>query len=389
YGNTLMATSSDDDAFGSVIITVRATDADGQLSEAPIHVHVQNVNDAPRLDAVGLEDLMVQVDDTLELDLSARLTDIDDDNAEIWVQESHSEGMVLYNPISGMLTATYSTAGQYMIQLSAQDSHGDTGQWNLMINVVDNVPLVWSTDGSTGDLDIIVTDMFFGKDPTFFVVQLSDVELTNIVAEWQICTTDTGICHSYGTESIDASTFQTGHTFVAVSISENGLANFDQVKIQVTAVGTDGFDYESISISYLAIDDSDVIDPTDETGDDTDNEQTGEDSDPSQTGGMSVMVIGSIVGLVFLLVIAGVLGTMLLRGGRDEEPTVNWGTEVAFDSPVAAAPAAAPAVNSVPDYTHLTPGGQYVTGHAGETVYLAPNGTAWTMQADSSFVRTS
>ena len=55
----------------------------------------------------------------------------------------------------------------------------------------------------------------------------------------------------------------------------------------------------------------------------------------------------------------------------------------------AAPPAAAPVVNSVPDYTHLTPGGQYVTGHAGETVYLSPDGSAWTMQADSSFIRTS
>jgi len=394
YGNTLMATASDDDAFGSVVITVRATDADGQLSEAPIHVHVQNVNDAPRLDAAGLENLMVQVDDTLELSLANRLMDIDDDDAEIWATVASTEGMVQYNPISGILTATYSTAGQYMIQLSAEDSHGDAGQWNLMINVIDSVPLVWSTDGSTGDIDIAATDMFFGKDPTFFIVQLSDVELTNIVTEWQICTTDSGICHSYGTESIDASTFQTGHTFVAASISENGLANFDEVKIMVTAVGTDGFDYESSSISYLAIDESDVTDPIDETGDDTDNEQTGEDIDASQSGGMSAMVIGGIVGLVLLLVIAGVLGSMLLRGGRDEEPPVSdWGTEVAFASPVAAAPAPAvaahPTVNSVPDYTHLTPGGQYVTGHAGETVYLAPNGTAWTMQADSSFIRTS
>ena len=92
---------------------------------------------------------------------------------------------------------------------------------------------------------------------------------------------------------------------------------------------------------------------------------------------------------MFLVVIAGVLGAVLLRGGRNE-PTPDWGTEVAFATPAAAAPpAAAPGVNSVPDYTQLTPGGQYVTGHAGETGYLAPDGTAWTMQADSSFIRTS
>ena len=105
------------------------------------------------------------------------------------------------------------------------------------------------------------------------------------------------------------------------------------------------------------------------------------------------MVIGGIVGLVLLLVVAGVLAAMLLRGGREELPATDWGTEVAFATPAAAppvaAPVAAPVVNAVPDYTHLSPGGQYVTGHAGETVYLSPDGTAWTMQADSSFIRTS
>ena len=167
------------------------------------------------------------------------------------------------------------------------------------------------------------------------------------------------------------------------------MANFDEVKIIVTAIGADGFDYESDTVSYLAIQEPASEDPTDETGDDTDNEQTGDSDEETQSGGMSVMVIGGIAALVFLVVIAGVLGAVLLRGGRNE-PTPDWRTDVAFATPAAAAPpAAAPVVNSVPDYTQLTPGGQYVTGHAGETVYLAPDGTAWTMQADSSFIRTS
>ena len=391
YGNTLMASAIDDDAFGSVVITVRATDMDGQLSETPIHVHVQNVNDAPRFDSTGLDNLMIQADGTLELDLTSRLTDIDDDDAEIWATVTSSDGVVQYNPISGMLTATYSTAGQYIIHLSAEDSHMDSGQWNILINVVDSVPLVWSTDGSTGDIDIAVTDMYFGKDPTIFLVQLSDVELTNIVTQWQICTT-TGICHSQATEPVDAQTFQTGQTFTAVAASGNGLANFDEVKIQVTAVGTDGFDYESDWIYYLATQEPGTEDPTDETGDGTENEQTGDGDETSSKGGMSTTVIIALVGLVLLMLVAGVLGTMLLRGGRKEQ--VDWAaTETSFEAPAAAPPvampAAAPVAQSVPDYTHLTPGGQYVTGHVGETVYLAPDGTAWTMQPDSSFVRTS
>lgn len=391
YVNTLMVSAIDDDAFGSVVVTVRATDTDGQLSETQVHVHVENINDAPRFDTVGLENLMVQVDTPLELDLSTRLTDVDDDDAEIWASVTSNDGTVQYNPISGTLTATYSTAGQYLIQLSATDSHLDSGQWNLMITVVDSVPLVWSNDGSNGDLDIAVTDMYFGKDPSIFVIQLSDTQLTDISAEWSICNSQNGICSDFGIVPIDASTFRTGETFVPSPSSGNGLANFDYIKIHITAVGEDGFDYESEQVRYDAIQEPGTGEPTDETDGETDNEQTG-DANP-QSGGVSTMVIVGIAALVFLVVIAGVLGAVLLRGGR-KEPTPDWGTEVAFATPaaaplVAAAPVAAPVVNSVPDYTHLTPGGQYVTGHAGETVYLAPDGTAWTMQADSSFIRTS
>ncbi|MEE3309941.1 MAG: hypothetical protein VX230_00410, partial [Candidatus Thermoplasmatota archaeon] len=395
YSNNLMASAIDDDAFGSVVITVRATDTDGQLSETPIHVHVQNVNDAPRFDATGLENLMVQADDTLELDLSSRLTDIDDDDAEIWASVVSSDGMVQYNPISGMLTATYSQAGQYMITLTAEDSHGDTGMWNLVVNVVDSIPLVWSTDGSNGDIDIAVSDMYFGKDPTIFIVQLNAVQLTDIVTEWQICNTQTGICYEQGLESVDSSTFQTGHTFSAVPSSGNGLANFDEVKIQVTAIGTDGFDYESDWLSYLATQEPGTEDPTDGTGDGTDNEQTGgEEESSSEAGSMSTTIIIALIALVILMMVAGVLGTMLLRGGRENEPVTDWASAETLAVPAAAppavaVPAAAPVAQSVPDYTHLTPGGQYVTGHAGETVYLSPDGSAWTMQADSSFIRTS
>ena len=170
----------------------------------------------------------------------------------------------------------------------------------------------------------------------------------------------------------------------------------------MTAVGTDGFDYKSSTIYFLAEAEPGIEEPEDGTGDD--NEQSGDGTSSEAAGGMSVLVIGGVIFLVILMVIASLLGAMLLRGGKESQPTMDWGTETAFAAPaapVAAAPvsyappaaaapvAATPAVQSVPNYTHLTPGGQYVTGHAGETVYLSPDGTAWTMQADSSFIRTS
>jgi hypothetical protein len=392
----LMLTAIDDDAHGSVVVTVRATDTDGQLSETQVHVHVENINDAPRLDTTGLDNIIIQVDTTFELDLSTRLTDIDNDDAEIAMNQPVSSPAwvpgSMYNPLTGILSVSYSSPGDYLIQLSAYDSDVDTGYWTLAVTVVDTMPLVWSNDGSNGDIDVAISDMYFGKSPSIFVIQLSDTQLTDISAEWAICNSESGTCNDFGIVSIDSSAFQTGQTFVAqITSTENGLANFDYIKVHITAVGTDGFDYESDQVQFDAIQEPGTT-PIDETGDGTENDQAGDDEE-SQSGGMSTMVVVGIVGLVLLLVVAGVLATMLLRGGRDELPATDWGTEVAFATPAAAppvaAPVAAPVVNAVPDYTHLSPGGQYVTGHAGETVYLSPDGTAWTMQADSSFIRTS
>ena len=41
-----------------------------------------------------------------------------------------------------------------------------------------------------------------------------------------------------------------------------------------------------------------------------------------------------------------------------------------------------------PDYSQLPAGGNYVTNDAGQTVYLSPDNTDWTMQPDNSFIRT-
>ena len=170
----------------------------------------------------------------------------------------------------------------------------------------------------------------------------------------------------------------------------------------MTAQGTDGFDYKSSTITFLAEEEPGVEQPGDGSGEENEESGDGEGAS-SEAGGMSGAVIAGVIFLVILMVIASVLGAMILRSGKEQQPAaVDWGTETSFAAPAAApiaaapaayaaptAPAPVPAVQSVPDYTHLRPGGQYVTGHAGETVYLSPDGTAWTMQADSSFIRTS
>jgi hypothetical protein len=396
YGYSLTLEAVDEDAFGSVVVTVRATDLDGQIGETVVYVHVHNVNDAPRFDMAGLENLQIQSGQTLEIDLGARLTDVDDDDLEIWTSiAANPPGAAQFNAITGLLTATYQDAGEQTITITATDSHGATGTWQFVIEVVDTLPLAWSIDGVNGDLDIAVVDMTFGNDPTVFVVQISETELSEILISWSICNTQTGVCSDFGEEEPTSVQLRAGYSFGTPPSSGMGVANFDQLKVDVKAVDSNGFNRESDYAPFDASEAGSGEDVTPPVDDDPKEENGGNEESGAAGSGLSGPMLGIIVGLTILIVIAGMLAAMLLRGGREDEPGFDWGTEAtiavpgAETAPVMAVAAAAPETDVVVDYTHLPVGGQYISGHEGETVYLAPNGTAWTMQADNSFVRTA
>jgi hypothetical protein len=344
----------------------------------------------------GLDNLQIQSGQTLEIDLGARLTDVDDDDLEIWTSiAANPPGAAQFNAITGLLTATYQDAGEQTITITATDSHGATGSWQFVIEVVDTLPLAWSTDGVNGDLDIAVVDMTFGNDPTVFVVQISETELSEILISWSICNTQTGVCSDFGEEEPTSVQLRAGYSFGTPPSSGMGVANFDQLKVDVKAVDSNGFNRESDYAPFDASEAGSGEDVTPPVDDDPKEENGGKEESGAAGSGLSGPMLGIIIGLTILIVIAGVLAAMLLRGGREEELGLNWGTEATFDvpgaetAPVMAVAAAAPETDVVVDYTHLPVGGQYISGHEGETVYLAPNGTAWTMQADNSFVRTA
>jgi thiol-disulfide isomerase/thioredoxin len=382
---TLTLTAIDDDAYGTVVVTVRATDSDGQWSETDIFAQVNNVNDAPRFDSTGLDNLMVQKDKDLNLELKSRFTDVDNDDNEIWVTTSF-----VTPPYDGeYLNMRWTEVGMQTVTITAQDSSGASDSWNIDINVVDMLPLIWSTNGTDGDIDVVVDDLALQKDPTLYLIQLSELELSNIVIVWSICNYQTGICTDFGSIEITQNEILSGYTFSTVRDTGNGMETYDELKLHVEADDTSGFDRKSSELGFkISIDDVATGDGTDEI--DEGENQESEDSAKESSGGMDSMVLVALISLVVLFAVAGTLVTMLLRGGRGnaEEAPVDWNA-ASSETPLAFTPVAAPSTQSVPDYTHLTPGGQYVSGHAGETVYLSPDGTAWTMQADSSFIRTS
>ncbi len=95
-----------------------------------------------------------------------------------------------------------------------------------------------------------------------------------------------------------------------------------------------------------------------------------------------------IIGSVLFVGIA-VMATLLVLRRKDDATTSvegSWDQSMTGSVDFSAAPmVAAPQVAA--DYTQLPGGGSYSTGAMGETIYNAPDGSNWQMQADASFTR--
>ena len=90
-----------------------------------------------------------------------------------------------------------------------------------------------------------------------------------------------------------------------------------------------------------------------------------------------------IIGSLLFIGIAVMATLLVLRRGDQQSSAEQTMAPMGY----AAAPAVAAAPQVIPDYTHLPGGGTYSTGAMGETIYNAPDGSNWQMQADSSFIR--
>ena len=94
-----------------------------------------------------------------------------------------------------------------------------------------------------------------------------------------------------------------------------------------------------------------------------------------------------VIGSLFFIGLA-VMGTLMVLRRKEQTPTVAGSFEQSMVAPAGfATPAVAAAPQVAADYTQLPGGGSYSTGAMGETIYNAPDGSNWQMQADSSFIR--
>ena len=95
-----------------------------------------------------------------------------------------------------------------------------------------------------------------------------------------------------------------------------------------------------------------------------------------------------ILGSVLIIGIA-VMGTLLVLRRKDDTSSFegSWDQSMAAPTDFGVPQSAPTSPQMVSDYTQLPGGGSYSTGAMGETIYNAPDGTNWQMQANSSFIR--
>lgn len=379
-GHRLNIDGANDDAFGTGMVVVRATDSDGQYADTEVTVIVANVNDAPTLDVSTFDNLKIKVSDEFNFDVLANMYDVDDPVEPLYVSVSCDTWKTgsRYNPLDGAIKAWFEEEGIHTISIVVSDVHDDLNAYYVTVEVIDSLPLVWSENAQSGDLMAHADNLYINENPTFNVTHHSGLGLTDVAIEWAICNKDSGICTDFGTE--DAGNLDSVYTFT-LSKSQGEMLFHDQVKLTVTAIDSDGFDREtSVAAEFDVTEER----PSEVVDDSTDDTTTTDDSTSTASAIPSLAVIGVVGTLIVLLIIALTLGVMMLRGGgKNDDLGMGYG---AAPPPQLGTPSMP--MGMVPDYSQLPAGGNYVTNDAGQTVYLSPDNTDWTMQPDNSFIRT-
>lgn len=283
-GHSLSLVSLDDDQFGIVDITVRASDGI-KYSDTTVTFHILNVNDAPRIDLTGIEDVTLQTGDVSNILLSERITDVDDSDDEIWIVVSNEvTGSTQWNPITGILSMSWQEPGVQTVSVTAEDRYGDVTSSIIQVNVVDELPLVWK-NGALGDLTISLDTTDYYTNPSVEISNVGELVLSEITVFWSICNTVTGICHTSGIS-------HNFGPFIVNHIGGEGLGIGDYMTFTVRAVDEDGMDrVTEETLKFHSTLPALIID---------DNQS--EDINEANSG-MGILMISGIMSLVLLLLI--------------------------------------------------------------------------------------
>ena len=300
YDQTLNVAALDDDNFGMVEITVRASDGVKE-SDTVIIFYVNNINDAPIIDLGEYSNPILQTDDRLTFNVIDLISDVDDSEEDIWITvTTFVPGAVQFNPISGLATMSWEDAGEEMVTVTAEDRHGASSAAIITVSVVDDLPLLWVDSSGFGDLSVNISSTDFGLNPSVAIGNVGNLELSEIKVIWSVCNSITGICNDFGTS-------HNMGPFIVLANDGEGLKMADYVTLSVNAVDSEGFE-RSTTDQYKAYATEPVEITPDEPGDGNNQEKSG----------ISVMTAGLMaIGIMLSIALVMGLAIVLQRGRRD------------------------------------------------------------------------
>ena len=255
-GTNVIFETVDDDVNGEVLVTLRASDGE-QFADQDLLIKVNPINDAPRLDLTGLEEISLKIETQRTISLMAILTDVDNPDSEAFMTvTSDEQGAAKYNPIDGTMTLNFKKSGTHTVTITTIDQY-DQNTYTMTVNVFDSLPLFIAkeNDGS-GQIYVEMQDTYIGQYPTANIF-LSDSAPTfvSITTTWNICNDETGTCDGLYEEELDYSRSMIGWSTVLDIPSifmegelarPSGSVYKDYYQITAHAIDTNGDDYKTL-----------------------------------------------------------------------------------------------------------------------------------------------
>jgi hypothetical protein len=316
-GHTLSVSSVDEDFVGIATVTVSASDGD-QTTETAVTFVINNINDAPRIDASGIGSMVAKVGSTMTVSLPMHVSDADHEFSELWIDvDTYDAGSATYDFDTGLITMKWDEAGTELVTITAIDPIGESVTHIIEVEVVDSLPLTWESIGTQGDISASFDTMDYSTNPVATVTELTNYGLTNVEIRWQVCNSLTGVCTDMGAAF--------GFSPFTVQANEGvGLRVGDYIGLTVNAVDSSGFDRKSEMLKTYAVEPSD-----------TTQESSGEEKSNSVSSSSSMPLVAGVAGVLALI---GVTAFMVATRRREPQDF----TSVLADAPLPLPPEGLP-----------------------------------------------
>ena len=256
-GTNVVFETVDDDVNGEVLVTLRASDGE-QFADQDLLIKVNPINDAPRLDLTGLEEITMKIETQRTINLMAVLTDVDNPKNDAFITVSSDEqGGAKYNPIDGTMTLNFKRSGMHVVTINTIDQY-DINTYTMNVDVFDSFPLfVAKENDGSGHFYVNMEDTYIDQYPTanMFMTDSAPV-FQSITTTWNICNDETGTCDGLFEEELDitrslvgwSTTLDIPSIFMEGELARpSGSVYKDYYQITVRAIDTNGDDYKTLS----------------------------------------------------------------------------------------------------------------------------------------------